>query len=462
MSSVVLWAWVVGGCTNGPTPVPVDTEVEAEPGIIVVGAGLAGLTAARILASEGETVTILEARNRVGGRAFSSTVGDARVDLGADWVRGLNPLNPVFAFADAAGLSLTPKVDGTTVAWEEGAGWLTPAVFLPVSLAGVDSEAEMPEILEALGEEVSIDDALEYWLDLRNLTDDPRRRTRFFARTFMEEQFSAPISSLSVADCIERLAFNGVDARPTEGWSTFARTLARDLDVRTGEVVDGIVVSEDGVSVSSTSGELAGTHVIVTVPLGVLKAQTITFEPGLPEEKLSAIERLSMGSLEKVILTFSDTFWLDQGAEIYHLQLNRTPYPHLIDLSRYTGSPQLAVMVSGEPARFVTNSGEDEVVIAAMTVVRDMFGADVPDPIDTRVTDWTHDPYSLGSSSYVPVGGSAADMAVIGEPVGDRLFFAGEHTSPSFWGSAHGAMITGIREASRFLDEPLDAVPVDL
>ena len=97
-----------------------------------------------------------------------------------------------------------------------------------------------------------------------------------------------------------------------------------------------------------------------------------------------------------------------------------------------------------------------------MVIVRNMFGGATPDPIASRITDWTHDPYALGSSSFIPVGASGADMETIAQPVGERLFFAGEHTSPAFYGTTHGAMVSGIREASRFLTEPLEEIPVDL
>jgi polyamine oxidase len=450
------------GCTSGGKGTDTDTDA-GEPPIIVVGAGLAGLTAARILASQDFPVVVLEARNRVGGRAFSSDVGGARVDLGVDLVHGINPLNPVFAFANAAGIALEEPEPGPVAAWEEETLWLPPAVFLPVLLAGGDFAAEYQEIAAGLPANASVGDALEAWLDLRELEGDARRRTRFFARTYLEETYIGAIDELNAVDTFARVSFNGANARPVDGFSTIARFLAKDLDVRTGEVVTDIQYDADGVSVTSTSGTLQGTHVIVTVPLGVLQAEAISFEPALPSAKTEAIGRLGMGAYEKVILTFDEAFWLEKGESIFHLPLNRSPYPHFVDLSVETGVPQLAMLVSGEPARFVTNSGEQAVLTEAMGILRALFDeVTVPDPVAWTVTDWTHDPFALGAASYVPVGATGADMTTIAEPVGERLFFAGEHTLPSFYGTAHGAMLSGIREADRFLTEPLDAIPVDL
>jgi polyamine oxidase len=463
------WAgrrWLLAGacaamaCTSGKGT---DTDTDqGEPPVIVVGAGLAGLTAARLLAADGVPVVVLEARNRVGGRAFSTDLGGARVDLGVEYIEGVNPLNPVFAFADAAGIALRERPTGAVAAWEEGLEWLPPGVFAPVLLASNDFAAQYVDIVAQLEPDASIDDAMEAWLDFRELEGDARRRTRFFARTFIEETFVGPIDDLAVEESFARLRYNGDAARMVGGFSSITRALAKDLDVRTGEVVTEIAHDADGVTVTSTSGALRGTHVIVTVPLGVLKSGAVSFDPPLPAEKTAAIGRLGMGSFEKLVLTFAEDFWSEQGVVLYHLRLNRSPYPHFVDLTATTGVPQLAVWVSGEPARFATNAGQEAVVGDVMGVLRDLFGSGVPDPVDARLTDWTHDPFALGSSSYVAVGATAADFTAIAEPVGERLLFAGEHTLASFYGTAHGAMLSGIREADRLLEAPIDAIPVDL
>jgi monoamine oxidase len=190
----------------------------------------------------------------------------------------------------------------------------------------------------------------------------------------------------------------------------------------------------------------------VTVPLGVLKAGGIAFDPPLPAPKQAAIERLDMGNLEKVVLRFDEPFWLERGAAPTFLYIAETPgeFPGFTDWTDAAGAPTLVCLYGGRSAREVLDKWpDDEIAARAMQALREIFGADVPDPVATHVTRWRDDPWTLGSYSYLPVGASADDLRELGEPVEERLLFAGEATEPLLYATVHGALVSGLREARR-------------
>jgi polyamine oxidase len=221
-----------------------------------------------------------------------------------------------------------------------------------------------------------------------------------------------------------------------------------------GTEVDEITASEGGVRVHTTTGAVEeASHVVVTVPLGVLKAGRPTFSPPLPSGHLTAIANLGFGRFEKVVFRFERAFWRDAG--LPHLMLfPRDPQQSTIwamGLDAFGDAPTLAVFIFHAMAQRLADRTEDETAALILELLGEAIGSPCPPPLEVAVTNWGRDRFSLGSYSHIPPGADPADADLLGEPVGGRVLFAGEHTQSERLVYTDGAMASGLREARRLL-----------
>ena len=191
---------------------------------------------------------------------------------------------------------------------------------------------------------------------------------------------------------------------------------------------------------------MAADRVIVTVPLGVLKAQTIAFDPPLPERKRRAIERLGFGLLNKVVLSFEEAFW-PESPDMIGLVGPNQPVADLVSGLTFAGTPLLVGLRGGAAARSREALSDQDAIGEVLAAL----GA--PEPSGALVTRWAADPSARGSYSFLAVGSTPADLRALAEPLGERLLFAGEATHEEFFATVHGAYMSGIREAGRILGE---------
>jgi monoamine oxidase len=220
--------------------------------------------------------------------------------------------------------------------------------------------------------------------------------------------------------------------------------LARNLTIRLGAVVTRITHGGPGVRVETAQQVFDADRVIVTVPLGVLKAGAIVFDPPLPEAKRRAIDRLGFGLLDKVVLTFDEPFW-PQGHDMLGIAGRNPPVSDLVDGSRFTDVPLLVGLRGGANALVRERDPDDLTVGQVLTALR------APEPVGVLVTRWAADPFARGSYSFLAVGAGPDDQEALAAPVGDRLAFAGEATHSEFFATVHGAYLSGLREADRIL-----------
>ena len=324
-----LSALVLACAPDAPRRVPhsVDTVV------VVVGAGVAGLAAARSLARAGTPVIVLEARDRVGGRVHTATVGPARVDVGAAWLHGVVD-NPVFAAFGAFGLDARPHP------WEVTSGFdaVSATTLDRRTLRHLEGNVEdwlldLDDLRGALGPTATVSDGIERFL---TRIDDPTEahRTGALLRVVAELESGGPPDELSLADTFSETGFGGGDHLPVGGYHGFIEALADGLDVRLEHEVVRIEQHDLGVRVHVRGGAVfEGSHVVVTVPLGVLEADTIVFDPPLTEAKRAAIGRLRMGNLEKVVLVFDEPHWTFERDVLVHLSERAGELPAFFDIS---------------------------------------------------------------------------------------------------------------------------------
>jgi monoamine oxidase len=246
------------------------------------------------------------------------------------------------------------------------------------------------------------------------------------------------------------------DVMPRGGYRTVVEHLAAGLDIHTSEPVPRIEQHSDGVTVQTASDSFTGTHAIVTVPLGVLKARTIDFDPPLPASHLEAIDRVGFGALEKVVLAYERAVWQVDGAAT-HVTIVDSPrpeWPVILDLSTWYGVPVVVGMATGDYGRALAAMPEAARVAALHDTICELGGPDTPDPIAFATTCWATDPFLLGCYANIAPGTDparhAADLTALATPHG-RVVFAGEHTCERGTSTVDSAWITGVREASRLL-----------
>ncbi len=448
---------VVVGTLFGPAAAAqrVDTEQSQErPPVIVVGAGVAGLGAARALVGAGHRAIVFEARDRIGGRVWTVELAGAPVDAGAMFIHGRVD-NPVADLFEAWELEHAPRGWGLQPVFDARRGVALEGGALRVVRAIGAFERASVTLADALPAEASLADAVA--AHVGGLAAEDREVDRFaIEHLFLDLVESGPLSRMSLRHYVhsEFVELDGGDHVPARGFGAFVDRLAEGLDIRLSEPVRRIAHGEDGVSVTTTGGEYAASHVIVTVPLGVLQTGAIEFDPPLPERKRGAIDRLDTGNLEKVVLRFEEAFWAehDAGPTIVYFGERPGERPGFLDLSAAAGEPVLVGLFGGQSARdLLARERDDRIVAEALAALRDVFGEDVPEPLASLVTRWHSDPHARGSYSYIPVGSDPDDMRALAAPVGQRLLFAGEATSPTAFGTVHGALWSGVREAERII-----------
>ncbi|NJS39558.1 MAG: NAD(P)-binding protein [Rhodobacteraceae bacterium] len=264
----------------------------SKPHVLVLGAGMAGLGAARLLQDAGARVTVIEARDRIGGRSHTSHLWpDLPVDMGAAWIHGTKG-NPMTRLAKALGVTMTPtsyKRAGTfdhhghEVEFQRAAKRALKLV--ESARLGVDrAKADLP--LQA---------AIEVSKPWRNLSDFDRRVARLAINTRIEHEYSGDWSRLSAWHFDDGKDFPGDESVVTPGFGPIVHHLAQGLDLRLGEAVTKLAPTAQGVEVTTVRATHRADHAIVTVPLGVLKSGAIAFAEPLSRKRQRAIDGLEWG-----------------------------------------------------------------------------------------------------------------------------------------------------------------------
>lgn len=433
-------------CTRKPTGPAADPSTH----VVVIGAGVAGLTVARVLQDSGVVVTVLEARDRVGGRTWTADVGDATLDLGGAWIHGTED-NPVVDFMDAHDLSYTADRTRWPVLYDEATDrQLGDGAWTTMEDAYEGFAGDLDDLRDELGAEATAQDGRERWVADQGLSGaDARLAGHAIDQWIIELAYASPIDETALEWVWEDEDLSGGDHFPVGGYGAFVEALADGLSVELNHPVTEVAVDDEGVTVTAAGEPFEGTHAVVTVPLGVLKRGAIAFDPPLSDEKSAVIRRMDMGGLEKVAMVFDEDWWGGGSAEFVSADEDGA-FPELLDLSDLSGAPTLVCLYGGRFSREVQGSwSDDDLVSGALAAAEMAYGATAPEPVATAVTRWSTDPYSGGSYAFLPVGASLDDIDTLAEPEGDRLLFAGEATWRAAYGNVHAAMFTGLREARR-------------
>lgn len=429
--------------------------------VIVIGAGFAGLAAANALATAGIDVVVLEARDRLGGRIHTAELGGQPVDLGGAFIHDPKT-NPLSALARRARVPTRPlSVQGAIRRvdhfFDDAAGWLAGAAHARLRALVGGFEDAAPAIIEELGVDASVAQVVDAYLASAPAAD--RAVARMALETITESYTSGDLERVSVGGLVEGDGAGEEDAIAVGGYGRLIRALAEPVTVFYDTAVTSIAIERDGVHVRDARGRVhRGSHAIVTIPLGVLKSGAIEFRPGLPAPTAAAIQRLGFGQLEKVILSFDESFW--SGVDPAFFARGAGPAPTWFDMTPAVGRPTLVGVCAAAAARRFAALPADAAIRAATDQLRRAFGARVPAPRAAATTQWALEPYTRGAYSYIAVGATSADVEALATPVHGRLLFAGEATSVTRLAGADGAFTSGIREAKRLLCQSAVALTV--
>jgi monoamine oxidase len=416
--------------------------------VLIIGGGIAGLCAARHLTEAGLRVTLLEARDRLGGRIYTQHTAQYPVELGAEFVHG-KP-EEIFGLAAEAGVPIVP-VQGNFCRKANGS-WANAGHLM----------AEVDQLFTRLPAD-GPDQSFRHYLDRTGTKEEVRQQALRYVEGFHAANPALISVQSLVRDSHAEEAISGDHQyRMAKGYEPLVQAVVNRIDRRhcqilTNAVVNEILWQKGQVAVRTSAGEFHVPRAIITLPLGVLKANSVTFTPPLPE-KQNAMSYLEMGPVIRVTLCFATKFW-EQLPEMVDMGFLFTDDPQFPTwwTSNPLPSPILTGWAAGRYATEHSGQSHDEIIHSATQALARIMGlsdGEVRQHVTGAFThDWQADPFSRGAYSYAAVGGFDAAQA-LAEPIAKTLYFAGEATnSDGYNGTVHGAIATGYRAASEVLHD---------
>ncbi len=413
---------------------------------LIIGGGIAGLTSARHLTEAGLRVTLLEARDRLGGRIYTQHTAQFPVELGAEFVHG-RP-QEILALAAEAAVPIVPvqgafrrKIHGE---WVEAGHLMEKVDQLFANLP-----ADEP------------DQSFQYYLDRSGADDDINQQALRYVEGFHAADPSLISARSLLRDSRAEEAIEGDHQyRVASGYESLVRAVADRIDREHCDVVMNAAVEEiiwrkGQVMARTSTTEYQAPRAIVTLPLGVLKSNSVVFSPALPE-KQNAMSFLEMGPVIRVSLCFHEKFWErdPQMSELSFLFTDDRQFP-----TWWTSNPLPYPIwtgwAAGPNARVHTGRSKEQIIQSAVLSLTRIIGVSEPELCKhltgSFMHDWQADPFARGAYSYTAVGGMEAAQT-LAAPVTGTLYFAGEATNgDGYNGTVHGAIATGLRAANELL-----------
>lgn len=420
-----------------PSFAPRLAPLPSNPDVVVVGAGAAGIAAARRLLSLGLSVSVVEARDRVGGRAVTTTLRGHAIDLGAHWLHA-GPINPLVRLGFARGEPLRR-------APQESHVWVGRRPGRPDELRANARAFDLTDRAMTAG-------AAEAGPDRPASTALPPGLGPWRDRVALVHGLVSgrPLGEVSLHDFPSMEYGDNFFLRG--GYGAYLARLADGLPIALGCPVSRIGWSGDGVSVETAGGAVRARAVLVTVPMMVLQ-RSVRFDPPLPAASRAAIDGFSAGIYEHAVLHWPSSPF--RGADrLAAIVGGRHAPPGL--LARIDGTPFHYFELDGPCA-----AGRDQDAIRRLVrkVLADHVGhRRLHDLSIPAVSEWRRDPWSGGAWAVVPPGHAPA-RAALRDPVGECVWFAGEALSRQQWGTVGGAWEEGERAADAIAGRVLPGTP---
>ena len=409
------------------------TGFPSEAEVAVVGAGAAGVAAARRLVEAGISVAVLEARERAGGRAWTLEAEGMPLDLGCEWLHSADR-NVLVPLVERVGFNLCKESPDWTTRLRRGgesaaaeADWLREreAHYWAVHRAAAAAEDRpAAAVLRPGGRWNALLDAVSTWAN------------------------AVELECISVKDN-DRYQDTGLNWRVREGYGRLVAALAEGLPVAFGTAVSRIDHRGRALRLETGRGALGAARVIVTVPTAILAEERLAFDPPLPD-KIAAAQGLPLGLADKLFLAFDGSLpGIDSDVHLVGSTMRRETMSYQL---RPFGRPLIRCFFGGRFAAALEREGVPAMAAWAADELAALFGAEIRRHLRPLAASlWRRDEFALGSYSYARPGEADA-RARLALPVEDRIFFAGEACSPNFFSTAHGAYETGIAAAEAAIE----------
>lgn len=419
--------------SDPPASRPPLVSPPSEPDVVVIGAGAAGIAAARRLRAAGVSVAVLEVRKRVGGRAVTVMLRGHPIDLGAHWLHA-GPINPLVKLGRERGEPLRRAPQGGHVV-------LGARMASPAERAAYVRGFDVADRAFTLAARAQNDRAVAEAMPLLGRWREPVAATHALVS-------GRPLDEVSLQD-FPSLEY-GDNFFIGGGYGAYVARLAAGLPIRLGCPVRRIDWSGAGVRVETASGALKARAAVVTAPTAVLQAENIRFNPPLPEATQAAIHGFRSGTYEHVVLHWPNAPF--RGPDrLAKLAGGRRGSLGL--LTRIDGTPFHYLELDHRTAQALDRHDAYATHRLARDILRERFGARATRDLSiVTSTAWRTDPWSRASWAVVPPGFFPIRDTLRG-PVAQKIWFAGEATSRPQWGTVGGAWAEGERAAEEVIGQ---------
>jgi monoamine oxidase len=414
---------------------PAFAAIPSDVDVAIVGAGAAGIAAARRVVASGRRAALIEAGERVGGRCVTDTrIFGVPYDRGAHWIHQPD-INPLVKLAPKTGFEIYAA---------------PPDQRVRIGRRNA-REGEMEDFLAALvRSNRAIAEAARGKADIsaaqalpKDLTDW-RATVEFVLGPYNCSKDLSDISAMDFARATERDS----DAFCRQGYGALLAKLAEGLPIQLSAPATQIEWGK-GLSIDTPKGRINARAIIVTVSTNVLASGKIKFTPELPKRTLDAAAKLKLGTFERVVLELpGNPLGLQKDELVFEKSESARTAAILANVS---GTTLCYVNIGGRFCRELAAQGEGEMISFAQKWLGDLYGADMKNAVKrSHATQWDKEPWILGAASAASPGAPGA-RRVLMEPLRDRVFFAGEAVHDTLWGTVNGAWESGERAAETAL-----------
>jgi monoamine oxidase len=404
--------------------------------VAIIGAGAAGLGAANALKDSGLSVIVLEARDRVGGRAHTVQAAPGiTFDLGCGWLHSADQ-NTFVAIAE----QLNFELDRTLPPWRERAyGKAFPQNERDAFMRAFDGFYARTEAAAREAKATGRDSAADLCLE-------PGNRWNPMIDAISTYINGCELDQVSILD-MDAYEDTNINWRVRRGYGALMAAYGAHLAVALNCKVTLIDHSEKLVRIETSQGTLTADKVIVTVPTNLIADEAIRFSPTLPE-KVDAARGLPLGLADKVMLALDEPEALPQDGNLRGATMRTEMGTYHL---RPFGQPCIEGFFGGRFAQSLEDAGDGAIAAQSIDEIAAFLGNDYRRKLKPlSESRWAHDPFARGSYSHA-LPGHAGMRAVLAAPIDGRLFFAGEATSPGFFTTAHGARDSGERAAGEVM-----------
>ncbi|MBR2649274.1 MAG: FAD-dependent oxidoreductase [Sediminibacterium sp.] len=437
-AALILPPFLTGCSKDDPT-----NSITTDKKIIVIGGGIAGLSAAKKFKDRGIQITLLESQSKIGGRLRTNNSLGFAFDEGASWIHGPNG-NPITSLASSAGANTFLTDDNSLNVFDSNGA--------PYANTILDSNYNAyKSSLNTVRTNGNINQSFQTVFNNQFPNKINDRLWKYMLSAYLEFDTGADISDLSSNQFDDDDNFSGADVIITNGYDKVAQYLAQGINILLNEKVSAIDYSGAKVTVTTSTTTYQADYVLVTVPLGVLKNNIINFTPALPNDKLQAISKLKMSSVNKFLLTFPSIFWDNTLQYIGYTPETKGKFNYFMNMNKFVQQNALMTFAFGNYSALTETLSDAQVTTEIMSHLKSIYGNSIPNPTSFLRTKWGVNPHTFGSYSFATTGTTTTDFDTLSNSVNSKLFFGGEHTNRQYRGTVHGAYLSGQREADKII-----------